>query len=63
MRGRIDLLRRTGLAACAVPVQLRGRSGALGHDALHHGAHLGRRQFPDYAVRAVWQIFSWTCSR
>ena len=55
MRGRIDLLRRSGLAAGAVSIQLRGFAGSLDYDALHHGAHLGRRQLLDHAVRAVRQ--------
>ena len=41
MRGRIDFLRRAGLAAGGVAVELSRSAGTVEHHAFHHLAHFG----------------------
>ena len=61
MGSRIDLLRRAGLAAGGVAIELCGLAGTEQYHAFHHLAHLGGRERGEHAMRAgrqgIGQLF------
>ena len=70
MCGRVDLLRRAGLAARGVTVELRRLAGTVENHAFHHLAHLRRGHGRDHAMRArrqrIGQLaagLEWRCLR